>query len=299
MRTCVTVSSPYKTLFFSKKSIRPITQKLSKQPIKIVAQGEEQQQSQDAVKAAITEFVDDFVKDGQVIGLGTGYMATMVIQYIGEKIKDGRLKGVVGVASSDLSASEAAFIGLRMKVSADVDKIDLLFTDVDEIDTTVGKGFPFVFGRNAEPQQPQIPRMRVVLDKADCVVALVDDSIKCVDRLSWALPVVIQDEGWEDTAEALDDEFLGDAEIWRRAFSGTSNPRGGDNPYISPEGHNILDIRFYDGYKLLGEPAAYKDIVKSIMSTEGVVMTGLMLRGADYVVVAGEKGTRVLDRSST
>ena len=31
--------------------------------------------------------------------------------------------------------------------------------------------------------------------------------------MGW-LPVVIQDEGWEATAEQIDDMFLGDAEIW-------------------------------------------------------------------------------------
>ena len=34
------------------------------------------------------------------------------------------------------------------------------------------------------------------------------------ERLVGWLPVVIQDEGWEETAERIDDMFLGDAEIW-------------------------------------------------------------------------------------
>jgi hypothetical protein len=32
-----------------------------------------------------------------------------------------------------------------------------------------------------------------------------------------------------------------------------ANPRGGENPYLSPEGHNIVDVRFYEGMKLFGE----------------------------------------------
>lgn len=42
----------------------------------------------------------------------------------------------------------------------------------------------------------------------------------------------------------------------RRPMSGTANPRGGKDPYISPEGHTICDIRFYEGLKLFGEDAA-------------------------------------------
>jgi hypothetical protein len=41
----------------------------------------------------------------------------------------------------------------------------------------------------------------------------------------------------------------------RRPTSGTANPRGGKDPYISPDGHNICDIRFYEGLKLFGEDA--------------------------------------------
>jgi hypothetical protein len=39
----------------------------------------------------------------------------------------------------------------------------------------------------------------------------------------------------------------------RRPTSGSANPRGGQAPYISPDGHNICDIRFYEGLKLFGE----------------------------------------------
>lgn len=33
-------------------------------------------------------------------------------------------------------------------------------------------------------------------------------------------------------------------EVWRRSQDETATPRGGSNPYTSPDGHNILDIRF-------------------------------------------------------
>lgn len=35
-----------------------------------------------------------------------------------------------------------------------------------------------------------------------------------------------------------------DVEVWRRSLDETASPRGGSNPYVSPDGHNILDIRF-------------------------------------------------------
>jgi ribose 5-phosphate isomerase A len=35
-----------------------------------------------------------------------------------------------------------------------------------------------------------------------------------VERLGGDVPVFITAEDWEDTAEELDDTFLGDAELW-------------------------------------------------------------------------------------
>jgi len=38
--------------------------------------------------------------------------------------------------------------------------------------------------------------------------------VQAVDRLGRDLPVLLQNDGWEDAAEEIDDIFVGDAEIW-------------------------------------------------------------------------------------
>lgn len=77
---------------------------------------------------------------------------------------------------------------------------------------------------------------------------------------------------------------------------GTSNPRGGDNPYVSPEGHNIVDIRFYEGFKLFGEDVEdYGAIAAEVEQIGGVVAHGLLLGVADAAVVAREKQPEVLE----
>lgn len=80
--------------------------------------------------------------------------------------------------------------------------------------------------------------------------------------------------------------------MWRRAANGEeiANARGGDQPYVSPEGHTILDVKFSSdgqGLVLFGEPAPYKNIEIEIMSTPGVITTGLFLQAATVAVVAG------------
>jgi ribose 5-phosphate isomerase A len=82
--------------------------------------------------------------------------------------------------------------------------------------------------------------------------------------------------------------FVPNVRCRRRAAVGTANPRGGDFPYISEEGFNIVDIRFDGTFKLIGEEAPYEAIAKEISEIPGVVTHGLVLDGADFVVVADE-----------
>ena len=74
-------------------------------------------------------------------------------------------------------------------------------------------------------------------------------------------------------AEELEDIWLGDAEVWRRPAQGTANPLGGRNPYISPEGHTIVDIRFLNAFTqeigVFPDPVA--TMAQWIQETDGVV----------------------------
>lgn len=91
--------------------------------------------------------------------------------------------------------------------------MSLLIEQVDQID---GSNHAALKGIRAEPQQPELPRLREALAAADKVVLLAEGA-DVVPRLGGSLPVFIEaTEGpeWEETAEALDDVFLGDAEIW-------------------------------------------------------------------------------------
>lgn len=95
----------------------------------------------------------------------------------------------------------------------DLPQIDVMFAAVDEIDV-LSPSLGFIFGRSAEPTQPQIPRFKGVARKAKVFVALLDTEEKAVARLGNELPVVIEEDEWEETAEEIDDIVVGEAEIW-------------------------------------------------------------------------------------
>lgn len=144
--------------------------------------------------------------------------------------------------------------------------------------------------RETQQQQPQLVRTRAVLASAKRVALLVD-APDLVERLSCSLPVVIDGADWEAAAEEVDDLFLGDAEVWRRPAVGTANPLGGENPYVSPEGHSIVDVRFYEGYRLYGEAAEYSAIADEVSDIPGVVAHGLLVPGSNWFAVVAPHPT--------
>jgi ribose 5-phosphate isomerase A len=71
-------------------------------------------------------------------------------------------------------------------------------------------------------------------------------------------------------------------------MAGSANPRGGEDPLVTPEGYTIIDIRFYEGLKLYGEDAEYQAIASEIEAVEGLVAHGLFVGLAGAAIVARE-----------
>ncbi|CAD7699167.1 unnamed protein product [Ostreobium quekettii] len=239
-----------------------------------------------ATRAAAVHVVDKYVRSGSVVALGTGQVTGNIFDYLKDCVDVKLLKDIKILPTSDVAASEAAFHGLPQTSIGETDEVDVLFQEVDEIDTASGT---FISGRQAEPHQPQLMKARLAAKRAKEVVALLQTETKA-ERLGGWLPVVIEGDNWEDIAEEIDTIFLGDAEIWRRPTEGTANPRGGNNPYLSPEGHNIIDIRFDGTLKLYGEEVEYEKISNEIMAVAGVVTHGLFLNTATATLTIKSDG---------
>lgn len=232
-------------------------------------------------------FVDKFVNSNMVLGLGSGELVNLAIEEVGRRLSSGLLEGISAVPACDAAAHEAAFHGVPLLPDDKAPVVDLLFDEADQIDL---KSNTFIKGLAFEPQQPQLPRLRIVAARATNVIVLVNGTA-VVPRLSGSLPVWLEEEGWEEAAEELDDVFLGDAEIWRRgSFGLTDDPKGGDVPYASPDGHAIVDVRFYETLKLYGEDEPYIKIAAEVENVFGVVTHGLLAGVAKACIIARENG---------
>ena len=217
-----------------------------------------------------------------------------LLQELSERLGSGRLTSVRCVPSSDVSASEAAFHGVPLTTLEEAGgAVDVIVDVADQIDIS---SLAYIVGRGDNgPQagQPCLPRLRELLAAARQGVVLAPDEAVCTTRLGGSLPVEIigDDASWEETAEVLDDIFLGDAEVRRRSLAPDATPRGGDAPVLTPEGNYLIDVQFYEGIKLFGEDVPNERVAEEIESVEGVVAHGLVTAAAvAVVVVAGKEG---------
>jgi ribose 5-phosphate isomerase A len=58
--------------------------------------------------------VDDYVKSGMVIGLGTGSTAYHAVNRVGEKIKSGELKDIIAIPTSIRTKEQAESLGIPL-----------------------------------------------------------------------------------------------------------------------------------------------------------------------------------------
>ena len=74
----------------------------------------------------------EYVKDGMVVGLGTGSTSTWAIKLLGEKMKEGLT--ITSVASSLASENLARELNIPIIPFSEVDTIDLYIDGADEVD---------------------------------------------------------------------------------------------------------------------------------------------------------------------
>ncbi len=81
-----------------------------------------------AAAAAVEE-----IRDGMLVGLGTGSTAAFAIRRIGERVAQGL--AIRAVATSEASAALARSVGIAVLDFAAVDRVDLTIDGADEIDS--------------------------------------------------------------------------------------------------------------------------------------------------------------------
>lgn len=222
-------------------------------------------------KQAVAEYGAGLVRSGMVLGLGSGSTATLMVQAIGEKLRAGTLRDVIGVPSSSAIAAVATAAGVPLTTLDAHPVLDLDLDGADEVDPHLnlikGLGGALLWEK-------------IVATAARELVILVDDS-KLVPILGGKapLPVEVVPFGWKAQRDFL--SGLGGTPVLR------TRPDG--QPYVTDEGNYILDTRFAG----IADPAALE---RQLLLRAGVVATGLFLGMARQIVVGKAGGIEVLRR---
>jgi ribose 5-phosphate isomerase A len=223
-------------------------------------------------KQIAAESAVELVKNGMIIGLGSGSTAEIAIRVLGEKVKKGLQ--VVGVPTSRKSEKIARALGVRLATLEDYPELDLTIDGADEVELA---SLDLIKGRGGA-----LLREKIVASSSRQLIIVVDES-KIVTRLGahGEVPVEIVSFGWQSTARRL--EKLGWKPVLRLEAGGV--------PFVTDGGHYILDCSF-EAEMLLQSRAA------QLHDTVGVVEHGMFLGMATQVHVGSANGVRVLRRNA-
>jgi ribose 5-phosphate isomerase A len=210
----------------------------------------------------------EWVRDGMVIGLGTGSTAYYAIEVIGKLVKEGH--DLVGVPTSKNTEKLALEFGIPLTSLESVNDIDLTIDGADEVDLRL---------RLIKGMGGALLREKIVASVSRQEIVAVDDS-KLVDVLGTKspLPVEVVPFGHKRTKEAIE------------RLRCKAQLRGENNPFVTDSGNYIYDCRFVR----IENP---EDLEKRLNLIPGVVENGLFIGLATRVVIGTEKGVVVRERS--
>jgi ribose 5-phosphate isomerase A len=225
---------------------------------------------QDELKRAAAEKALELVRDGMLIGLGSGTTARYFTEGVGRLVAEGMK--VRAVPTSRATAELAAANGIPIVFEL-IGQIDLTVDGADEVDQALN----LIKGRGGA-----LFREKVVAAASKRFVVVVDES-KVVKQLGvGVLPVEILPYLWRSTAARL------------ATLATRLTMRGGEeSPYITDNGNVILDLMIDRG--IVDAPA----LATSLKTTIGVVEHGLFIGMTDTCIVAGPDGALVVGKRSS
>jgi len=231
--------------------------------------------SGDSPKAHAAHAALDFVKDGMVLGLGSGSTAEIFIALLGHRVASGL--AVQGVPTSRASAEAARETGVPLLSIDHAERIDVTIDGADE----VGPEFALIKGGGG-----CLLREKIIANASDLMVVIVDDS-KLVSTLgAFALPVEVDRFGFTITAKKIYDALVA-ARISRPEIA-LRMSADGQEPFITDGGHYILDCACAS----IPDPRKTAGLLCAI---PGVVEHGLFLDLARVVIVGDADGAQILE----
>jgi ribose 5-phosphate isomerase A len=214
-------------------------------------------------KKAAGEAAAELIKDGMLVGLGTGSTAAFFIQALGKRCQEG-LK-ISAVATSQQSSRQAQQFDIPLEDPNSIVSLDVTVDGADEIDhhKNMIKG-----GGGA------LLREKLLAQSSKEMIVIVDET-KLVDYLgTHPLPVEIVKFLYRSILQRIKDH----------GYQGTLRLTREHEPYLTDNGNFIVDIQY---------PTPIIDPIKEherLKNITGVIETGLFFNLAGRVVIGYEDG---------
>lgn len=222
-------------------------------------------------KQRAAEAALEHVKDGMLVGLGTGSTADLFIQALASALKAGRLHGIRGIPTSTQSERRARQLGVPLTVMDGTTQPDVTIDGADEIapnlDLIKGLGGALL-------------REKIVAQNSKRLIIIADAS-KAVSVLGTKapLPVEVAAFGYECHEPFL--RSLGCTPKLRQTTGGMA--------FVTDNGNHIYDCRF----ERIDDPRA---VESAVLLRSGIVDCGLFVAIAHLALIADDSGVRELRR---
>ncbi|MGH9510983.1 MAG: ribose-5-phosphate isomerase RpiA [Terriglobales bacterium] len=214
--------------------------------------------SNDDEKIAAARASVRFVNDGDIVGLGSGSTASYAIRFLAERVQAG-LK-IRGIPTSARTATLAESLGIPLTTLDEFPEIDVDIDGADEVDAHLNliKG-----GGGA------LLREKVIASASRKLIIVVDSSKQVPVLGKFPLPVEVI--AFAESVVARKIAALGATVNIRLLKDGT--------PFVTDEGHHILDCRFGE----IPQPSA---LAQALQAIPGVAGHGLFVNMASVALIA-------------
>jgi ribose 5-phosphate isomerase A len=212
------------------------------------------------------------VRDGMIVGLGSGSTSALMTRHLAVRIADERLR-ITGVATSAATADLASQLKIPLRELDEVQRLDMSLDGADEIDLQ----FRMIKGRGAALLREKI----VASASARRVTMLTED--KRVERLGSQMPIPVEASTFGLLHTERHIRALGGVTTIRRTADGSL--------VITDGGNAIIDCHFGE----LDDPAILDEQLQCLA---GVLDTGLFIGLCDVLIIGTTSGVAVIENGA-
>ena len=211
----------------------------------------------------------EFVKDGMIVGLGTGSTAYYFVAELGRRIKEEGLN-ITAVTTSSVTYEQAEGLGIPLKAIDDVEVVDLTVDGADEVDPALNG----IKGGGGALLMEKI----VATNSKDCIW-IVDESKQVETLGAFKLPVEVVQYGAENLLRHFE----------KKGYSPAYREKDGQR-FVTDQGNFIIDLDL----KVIPDAEA---LAEELDRTVGVVDHGLFLGMVSKVIVGTPEGPKIISKS--